>query len=409
MIIVQKITTSLLAKLYKLCDQLLINKYGTDLIGVLSLDIENKTETVMMLLMQFNEVKQLIETYDLYDFLYEFVDDLSKKKIFKLSNDDLSLTKKKPEEIQDLHTLLTEKQLKSIFSALRNNVELYDKLYRDKILLIKSSIGRNEKITISPARFFHILGFEEKLIVPRNQAGFDEFKRVFSPSDDIRSLLSDRKDLYSVLHLMIEREETIIDAVLNGKLNHTLNFPKIEMKNYGFERIGILEHSSGMIFYDSSISNVNNSYLQSDLFLLQDFIKNYKLDFIFEAYRPYKHSKKDTMNGYSSLPSIPVSDAESLFISQKGENSDFLVGQQASISESVGSYHPKSFDYTITLDDGSEGPTGDPEDYIEFSAEDKMRITQSIIEGLPMLDNTHLLELYNDLQNNLGKGKGGRK
>ena len=335
-----------------------------------------------------------------------FIDDFSSKKIFTLSYDDLEFTRKKPEEIQDLHALLTEKQLRTIFQSLRNNVELYDKLYRDKILLIKSSVGRSEKITISPERFFHILGFEEKLIVPKNQAGFDEFKRVFLPGDDIKSLLSDRKDLYSVLNLMIKREETIIDAVLNGDLNNTLNFPKIEMKNYGFERMGILEHSTGMIFYDASISSVSKSYLQSDLFLLQDFIRNYKLDFIFEAYRPYKFSKNKTMNGYTSFPSVPVSDAESLFISKKGENSDFRVGQQSSISASVGSYHPKAFDYMITLDDGSDAPFSDPIDFVEFSDVDKMRITQSIIDGLPMLDNAHLIELYNDLQRGLGNSKG---
>src|SRR5574344_335009 len=236
------ITTKELAKLYKLCDKFLINKYGTDLVGLFNVEIkENKTETIMMILLQFNEIKQLIDDYGLYEFMYNFIDKYSKKKIFNLSNYDLKVTTDKPENIRHIEGLLTEEQLHNVFLSLEHNLELYDKLYRDKILLIQSSIGRLERITISPIRLFHMLGFEEKLIKPSNQSGFEEFSKIFEAKDDIKSLLSDKKNLYEVLHVMLRREQTIIDAVLNGQLNHTLNFPKIEMKNYSFERIGVLE------------------------------------------------------------------------------------------------------------------------------------------------------------------------
>ena len=117
------------------------------------------------------------------------------------------------------------------------------------------------------------------------------------------------------------------------------------MKNYAFERMGMLEHSSGVIFYDKTIDTsleAKTSHLKADLFLLNDFIKNYDLDFVFSAYRPYKFSRNFSMiNKKTNIQNnLPTSDAESLFISSKGwENSRFLNGQLSSISESVGIYH----------------------------------------------------------------------
>ena len=61
-----KLTTKELGYFYRLCDYHLMKKYGTDLIGLLNLEIsENKTEIIMMLIMQFNDVKQCIEKYDI--------------------------------------------------------------------------------------------------------------------------------------------------------------------------------------------------------------------------------------------------------------------------------------------------------------------------------------------------------
>lgn len=394
------ITTSDLANFLKLCNHHLIQKYGIDLIGVLQLDIEeNTTEILMMLLMQFEDVKEIIKQYELYDMLYNFIDEFQKTKIYKLSIEDLSITLHKGEQIKNLNSLLTEKQLEQIFKALEHNMYLYEKLYKDKVFIIDSSIGKKAKVTISSTRLFHILGLEEKVI----KTNMQEFESVFNHSDNIKSLMTDRKDLFTVLEKILANETRIINAVLEGKLNHTFNFPKIEMKNYAFERMGMLEHSSGVIFYDKTIDTsleAKTSHLKSDLFLLNDFIRNYDLDFVFSAYRPYKFSRNFSMiNKKANIQNnLPTSDAESLFISSKGwENSRFLNGQLSSISESVGIYHKNNFDYTIFLEDESELPPVDPDEYIEFSDEDKARMANVIIENLPNLDNSHLKNLYDEL------------
>lgn len=394
------ITTSDLANFLKLCNHHLIQKYGIDLIGVLQLDIEeNTTEILMMLLMQFEDVKEIIKQYKLYDIIYDFIDEFQRTKIYKLSTEDLSITLHKGEQIKNLNSLLTEKQLEQIFKALEHNMYLYEKLYKDKVFIIDSSIGKKAKVTISSARLFHILGLEEKVI----KTNMQEFESVFNHSDNIKSLMTDRKDLFTVLEKILANETRIINAVLEGKLNHTFNFPKIEMKNYAFERMGMLEHSSGVIFYDKTIDTsleAKTSHLKSDLFLLNDFIRNYDLDFVFSAYRPYKFSRNFSMiNKKANIQNnLPTSDAESLFISSKGwENSRFLNGQLSSISESVGIYHKNNFDYTIFLEDESELPPVDPDEYIEFSDEDKARMANVIIENLPNLDNSHLKNLYDEL------------
>lgn len=394
------ITTSDLANFLKLCNHHLIQKYGIDLIGVLQLDIEeNTTEILMMLLMQFEDVKEIIKQYKLYDIIYDFIDEFQRTKIYRLSTEDLSITLHKGEQIENLDSLLTEKQLEQIFKALEHNMYLYEKLYKDKVFIIDSSIGKKAKVTISSTRLFHILGLEEKVI----KTNMQEFESVFNHSDNIKSLMTDRKDLFTVLEKILANETRIINAVLEGKLNHTFNFPKIEMKNYAFERMGMLEHSSGVIFYDKTIDTsleAKTSHLKSDLFLLNDFIRNYDLDFVFSAYRPYKFSRNFSMiNKKANIQNnLPTSDAESLFISSKGwENSRFLNGQLSSISESVGIYHKNNFDYTIFLEDESELPPVDPDEYIEFSDEDKARMANVIIENLPNLDNSHLKNLYDEL------------
>jgi len=415
----KQLTTKAFSSFLKYCDKLLIDKYGTDLIGIINLfDSEHKVDTIMVLLMQFNGIREIIKRYDIYEFVYNSIYELANNKILRLSIDDLSITRSKGEDVKDIDSLLTEKELENIFDSLENNMHLYERLYKDRIWFIDSSIGRQARILITPTRFFHIMGFEERVI----KENMEEFKKVFPNPSRMKSLMTDRKDLYGVLYEILNNEKNIISAVLHGELNHTFNFPKIEMKNYAFERMGILEHSSGMVFYDKSLDNSNESktsHLKADLFLLNDFVRNYDLDFVFSAYRPYNHSKDMVMkkNKGSKIirPTIPASDAETIFISENGENSRFLVGQLASISERVGSYHPKRFDFTITEEfDSGDGALsnennnsrhgngipglGTPDELIEFSEEDRLRMIKTIIDKAPYLDDAHLIDLYNKIK-----------
>ena len=237
------------------------------------------------------------------------------------------------------------------------------------------------------------MGLDEKDF--KDETSMRLFESVFPVEDSIRSLMKDKKDLFKVLEKILQRETKIKQAILDGTLKPVINPQKLEMKAFSFERIGIIEHSAGMIFYDKELAKSlgYNTRLQTDLILLSNFIRKYNLEFIFSMYRKYKHTPK-------------AKDAESLIIPQKGyENSEFIKGQQVSISESARRYSPKDFEYTIYLDDGSEEPLSDPDQFIRFSDEDKAKMAHAIITELPLLDTEHLQEVYNTLKNNLSKGK----
>lgn len=387
------VTVYKLAQILKLCDKYLINKYQTNIESLIEMNIDNKVEMIMMLLLANEELSTMFEQYDLYNDMYNLLASYSEKKIFSISDETLRLSTKRPNDLFDNEYKVTEDRLDKIFKALEHNMELYDKLYRDKIWIIDSSIGRTEKISISPTRFFHLMGLDEKDF--KDEASMKLFESVFPVEDSIKSLMRDRKDLFKVLEKMLQRETIIKQAILDGTLKPVINPQKLEMKAFSFERIGIIEHSTGMIFYDRELAKSlgYNTRLQTDLILLSNFIRKYNLEFVFSMYRKYKHTKK-------------AKDAESLIIPQKGyEQSEFIKGQQVSISESAKKYSPKDFEYTILLDDGSEEPLSDPEEFVEFSNEDKAQIAHAIITELPLLDTEHLKEVYNTLKNNLTKGK----
>lgn len=387
------VTVYKLAQILKLCDKYLINKYQTNIESLIEMNIDNKVEMIMMLLLANEELSTMFEQYDLYNDMYNLLASYSEKKIFSISDETLRLSTKRPNDLFENEYKVTEDRVDKIFKALEHNMELYDKLYRDKIWIIDSSIGRTEKISISPTRFFHLMGLDEKDF--KDEASMKLFESVFPVEDSIKSLMRDRKDLFKVLEKMLQRETIIKQAILDGTLKPVINPQKLEMKAFSFERIGIIEHSTGMIFYDRELAKSlgYNTRLQTDLILLSNFIRKYNLEFVFSMYRKYKHTKK-------------AKDAESLIIPQKGyEQSEFIKGQQVSISESAKKYSPKDFEYTILLDDGSEEPLSDPEEFVEFSNEDKAQIAHAIITELPLLDTEHLKEVYNTLKNNLTKGK----
>lgn len=387
------VTVYKLAQILKLCDKYLINKYQTNIESLIEMNIDNKVEMIMMLLLANEELSTMFEQYDLYNDMYNLLASYSEKKIFSISDETLRLSTKRPNDLFENEYKVTENRLDKIFKALEHNMELYDKLYRDKIWIIDSSIGRTEKISISPTRFFHLMGLDEKDF--KDEASMRLFESVFPVEDSIKSLMRDRKDLFKVLEKMLQRETIIKQAILDGTLKPVINPQKLEMKAFSFERIGIIEHSAGMIFYDKELAKSlgYNTRLQTDLILLSNFIRKYNLEFIFFMYRKYKHTPK-------------AKDAESLIIPQKGyENSEFIKGQQVSISESARRYSPKDFEYTIYLDDGSEEPLSDPDQFIRFSDEDKAKMAHAIITELPLLDTEHLKEVYNTLKNNLTKGK----
>lgn len=376
------------AKFLQLCDIKLQKKYQTKLNQIMQIDIDNKVETVMMLLLSDDELKYFVSQYNMHDLLYEYLEGYSEKKIFTISDKTLELSTSRPYDLSDDEYLISEKRLDNIFKALEKNMELFEKVYKDKIWIIDSSIGRSEKISISPTRFFHLMGFDEKDF--KDSDSMKAFESVFNSGDNIKSLMTDRKDLFAVLEKLLERETIVKEAILDGTLKPVINPYKLEMKNFGFERMGTLKSSSGMIFYDKEKARSFgfNTRLQTDLILLSNFIRKYNLEFIFSCYKQYKHNKKGK-------------DGESLIIPQKGyENSEFLIGQTATISERAKRYSKHDFDFSISLQDDPSSdsfPNAEPEEIVEYSLEDKARMASSIIKGLPILDMSHLSKVHEEL------------
>ena len=301
-----------LAQVLKLCDNYLIRTYNNNIEQLMKLNIDNKVEIILMLLLASNEISEVFEQYNLYDVMYNLLHDYSEKRIFTISDETLRLSTKRPSDLSDIEYTITEERLDKVFKALEHNMELYDKLYRDKIWIIDSSIGKTDRISISPTRFFHLMGLDERDF--KDEASMRLFESIFPYEDKIRSLMRDRKDLFKVLEKMLQRETDIKQAILDGKLKPVINPRKMEMKAFSFERMGIIEHSSGMIFYDKELAQRlgYTTRLQTDLILLSNFIRKYNLEFVFSMYRRYNRTPK-------------AKDAESLIIPQRGyENSEFI-------------------------------------------------------------------------------------
>lgn len=394
------LTTQDFAKILKLCDSYLQKKYNTDLSSLMALNIDNKAETILMVLEANKDLRELFDNYNLQGVILDYIEEYSQKKIFKISDETLTASRTSLDKLTDEQFRISEERLHTIFKALEHNMELYDKLYRDKIWIMDSSTGRSEKITISPTRFFHLMGLDEKYF--EKSDAMREFEKMFPSNIGIKSLMKDRKDLFQVLYEMVKREEDFINAISSGKLKSVINPQKMEMKNFGFERMKTLEHSSGMIFFDKDLAmriaqSENAPFsknIQSDLILLSSFIRNYDLEFIFVPYRHYRHNKKGL-------------DAESLIIPEPHyEQARLYKGQQVSISERARQYSPKDFVYTIKKENGNEEPLVDPNQIIEFSDEDKVKMSKDIFEKLPQLDinsSKDLCEKIVDDANNRGR------
>ena len=215
------VTVYKLAQILKLCDKHLISKYQTNIESLMEMNINYKVEVIMMLLLANEELFNLFKQNNLYSGMYDLLVNYSEKKIFSISDETLRLSTKRPYELFDNQYKVTEDRLDKIFKALEHNMELYDKLYRDKIWIIDSSIGRTEKISISPTRFFHLMGLDEKDF--KDEASMKLFESVFPVEDSIKSLMRDRKDLFKVLEKMLQRETIIKQAILDGTLKPVIN------------------------------------------------------------------------------------------------------------------------------------------------------------------------------------------
>lgn len=74
------VTMHELAQVLKLCDKYLINRYQTNIEQLMEMNIDNKVESILMLLLANEEISNLFEQYELYDVMYDLLDSYSQKR-----------------------------------------------------------------------------------------------------------------------------------------------------------------------------------------------------------------------------------------------------------------------------------------------------------------------------------------
>lgn len=412
-----QISTIDLALIFNICNNYIKNKLGVDILTIydkINDNPEDITRYLMFCLYSEPKILNIINKYGISDILSQTMHSMGNKGIIEITDTIIQNSNKRPHQMP---IPSDENQIRRIFKALRKNYYLYEQLYKDKVWLINSTNNNGDtigqaRIKISPYMFFHLMGFDYKNILNPNKKDRDgtsherfarEFASIFPDSNMAFGLLQQfggaQVNQYKLIELLLENEERFLEAALSGNLSNTVNIDKLEMKSYSFERMGAIQTASGMVFFDKqkAISLGYGSSLQhinTDIILLNDFIRKYDLqktfglDFVFSPFDKIKNSQ--------------ISDQQSIFLTRQaggGLNSGILDDQMASISSSAVGYRENDFDYSITQEGEHGGiivePYADPILGTEFSEEERKRVAQTIIEGIPGIDQTYLNELLN--------------
>lgn len=416
----EQISTIDLALVYNLCDKYIKNKLGVDILTIfdkIEQSPEDITRYIMFELFSEIQIANFLYHFNITEILTNSIYSMGNKKIVTIEESVIQNSNKRPHQMP---IPTDQNQIKRIFNALRNNYNLYEQLYKDKVWLINSEdINGNEigtaRIKISPYMFFHLMGFDYANILNPNSKDRNgnnhelharEFSAIFPDSNQVYRILQEfgkeQKNQYILIEMLLQNEERFLQAALDGKLSNTINIDKLELKSYSFERMGVIECASGMIFFDKRKSielgyGREVQHINSDIILLNDFLRKYNmnnmfgLDFVFSPY--------DKVKGRQ------ISDQQSIFLTRQlggGFNSHLFDQQMASVSSSVAGYRENDFKYSIT-EQGSDGsnPSGEPLDYREFDEEDRKRVAQTISESIPELNQTYLNEII--------KGNGKKK
>lgn len=392
-----------------------IDKYFKSVLNVEILEIYDKvtssaedvTKYLFLRLCENTLLLNFMNKHNLLGIIPNILFEMGNKKILTITDSIIENSNKAPSQmpIPD-----DENQIKRIFLALRKNYELYEELYRDKIWLINSenNVGQiigQARIKISPYMFFHLMGFDYKKIINPNKHSSQglEFSRVFPDSQYAMRLLSnfgDEKNVYKIMELLLESEQRFLSLAMDGLLSHTINIEKIEMKSFSFERMGVIQSASGMIFFDKQKAidlGYGNSvqHLNSDIILLNDFIRKYEIQKLFAL--------DFVISPFDKIKNKQISDQQSIFLSRNGGlNSGILDQQKASISSSAIGYRENDFGYSIT-EIGENGgtivqPNAEPIEWKTFDDEDRKRVAQTIIDSVPGLDLTDLKQVVNNNQ-----------
>ena len=411
------ISTIDLALIYNVCDKYIKSILGRDIITLfedVSSSPEELSRYIMLCLFSKQEILNFINRYDISNILINVIYNIGNKKILTITDSIIQNSGKMPHQIP---IPSDSGRIKRIFQSLRKNYELYEELYRDKIWLINcSDIDDNEiasaKVKITPYTFFHLMGFDYKNVlnphasdkngINHNQIGH-EFASYFRNSSQAFKILenfgNDVNKQYQLIEMLLEEENRFLEIALNGKL---INPDKVEMKCFSFERMGIVQNASGMILFDKQIA-INLGYkkevqhIESDIILLNDFLRRYDIDFGLDfVISPYA-KPKDKLS--QSQKQNIIRDQQSIFLTKQpggGFNSHIFDGQKVAVSSSVAGYKQPDFNYSI--EEQGEVTGGEPKlvDYKEFSEEERRRTAETLVEAYPGLNREYVDDLTRD-------------
>lgn len=373
--------------------KLSLRKQNIELDGLLqTLQIEDAVEYICL----DSIVVEYIEKFDCFREFVDYLNQIKRQSEHKIIKEVTALDIEASKRTKLNSNNMTTEEMKTIFRALEHNLDLYERLYRDKIYKLETSLNRDVLLNIGRAKVFHLLGFnlidwqrnyrkEILSIIPEMSMIIDENYMAMCNNDDAR--------LFGSILDILNREEDIINAILDGSMpSKAFPLQKIKTKNYSFERLGIVENASGVIFYDNSL-DPNPTKLKSGIMLLRDVVRDYDLNWIFNGYLDDRTISRMTLNGSKRYQ---VKNASTLLI--EPDNSNRFDSQIVSVSTGIGSVQKKDFDYRMSV-------LGEDSIPIEkFEDDEIIRMAEKIVSNFPNLDLSHLNELIR-----LGKKPKGKK
>lgn len=350
----------------------------------------------LLLTMQFEEVVELIcldedivkkiNYYDAFEEVVNFLKQIQfrhqEKIIQSIENKDIDFSKNKVTNYS-----LSSEEMKVIFSALKRNFDIYRKLYMNKIYKVETTLNKTVLLNIGHAKLFHLLGFNfiemQKYYRTEILKVIPEMKEVLN-KDYVDMCRKNDVSLLKALLLIIEREEDIISAVQSQNLSDKIfTSPKIKTKNFAFERLGLIESPAGIVF------TTPTKTIKSDIFVLRDFIRDYKLNWIFNGYAQERQVALSKILGKQKK--VVVKNAETLLI--EPDDSYRFDGSIVGISSAVGSMNRSAFDFKVSTLLSEEDVNDVISTDFEFDQEDIEGMAEKIISNFPNLNLSNLESL----------------
>lgn len=360
------LTMDNLAKIYTYCDYVIQKNMGRDIISIFeALQDKPKEEVTAFIMDTLGEddiLKSLFSRDDVTLVMGELITQMGSNAILRLDNSIIQNSNLPPDRI---NFNPSEEQVKRVFAGLRRNKELFERFYKGKeweisIMQADGNLGV-KNIQVTPSTFMHLLGFETKYLLKMSSHPdlVQQFAApLLNPNEAERLMTSPNdKKLMDLLQMLIDSEGKVIEYACDGRLRQSVNFDKVEMKNFAFERTQPYEHASGIILFDKQLAKSKGyqklDHIDSDLILLQDFIRRhdatgeYGLDYVFSVFA----RKGKTHDQQSSVISGAAGG---------GPNSGFIDGQQHDLSPHIELVQEPTLDFDVRVKKGNVAPTPMP-------------------------------------------------